>query len=318
MPTYKEFFGCRYPILAVAMNQVSNVDLAISVAQAGGFPSISLFNFCRARGIIDWDFVDRDFQRYQNIIGNCNFVLSLDTEYLKDAYPMVVAVIKKFKISHVEMICVDRHKDNVETFANINQNRNHLQDMGVKLILKAVAYPSDILKWATWDDGQRQMDAVGLKGPGGAGRVMETNMTLEEMVIKCLAEYPDLPVISVGGIGNSDDVKQLMELGVMAVGVGTLFAAAKESPVSEEAKQKMIDSSAEHLTKLNTDSLKQNSLKFGEFDQLDNDNNTMSLRAGIKDGKKGHIFAGHGISAVKEILPVSDIIQNLFKGNNYQ
>jgi hypothetical protein len=44
----------------------------------------------------------------------------------------------------------------------------------------------------------------------------------------------------------------------------------------------------------------------------------MSLRAGIKDGKKGHIFAGHGISAVKEILPVSDIIQNLFKGNNYQ
>lgn len=317
MQTFTEFFGCRYPIVAVAMNQVSDVNLAIAVTQAGGFPSISIFNYHIARGVLGWDWIRAEIQRYKDAVGNCNFILSIGTELLLDQEkPKVIQIIDDFKISHVEIIAIDLHKENPEFLAAINHWRTYLQGTGVKLILKAVDYPLDIENWLSWGDHQK-MDAIGLKGPGGAGRVMTTNMTLEEMVTRCFGDYPGIPVISVGGISNSDDVKRQLELGVMAVGVGTLFAAAKESPVSEEAKRKMISASVEQLSQLKTESpLNQNALKFGEWSGFDNTNHTLSLRAGIKDGEKGHIFAGKSIDAIKEILPAKDIIKNLFDEGN--
>lgn len=318
MQTHQEFFNCRYPILAVAMNQVSNVDLALAVAQAGGFPSISLFNYYKFKGVIDWDLVNSEFQRFKSTQGNCNFVLSIDTTFLISDQPRAVDLIRNFNISHVELIAVEEHRKDPMLLARIEHWLSTIQDLGTKIILKTVSLPDDPDRWAHWNNGTRTVDAFGLKGPAAAGRVADTDQTLEQLVAWCQQHYPDIPVIAVGGVGTSDDVRRVMNFpGVMAIGVGTLFAAAKESPVSEETKLKMISATAQDLTKMNTDHLKQNSLKLGEFNQPDNDNNTMSLRAGIKTGQQGHIFAGQGISAVKEILPVNIIVQQLFKDFEY-
>lgn len=317
MQTHQEFFGCRYPILAVAMNQVSDVDLAIAVTQAGGFASISLFNYYKFKGVIDWEKVNVEFQRYQDTIGNCRFVLSIDTTFLIDDQPRVVDLVRKFNISHIELIAVEEHRQNPTILAKIHQWLSALQDMGTRIILKTVVLPEDPERWAQWDNGSRSVDAFGLKGPAAAGRVMETDQTLEQLIAWCQQHYPSIPVIAVGGVGNNVDAVRIMNLGVMAIGVGTLFAAAEESPVARETKLKMISATAQDLTKLNTDHLKQNSLKLGEFNQQDNDNNTMSLRAGIKSGTQGHIFAGHGINSVTEILPVNTIVQQLFKDFEY-
>ena len=49
-----------HPILAVAMNRVSDVPLAVAVHRAGAFPSISSFNFYRAKGQGDFEPAIRD------------------------------------------------------------------------------------------------------------------------------------------------------------------------------------------------------------------------------------------------------------------
>jgi len=312
MQNYRNFFGCRYPIVAVAMNQVSNVDLAIAVTRAGGFASISVFNYYVAKGVIGWDLVQSELQRYQDAIGNCNFIFSFDTGFIQGPRSQIVELISKFKISHVEIIGVDIDQQDSATLANIHHWLSYLQDNGTKIILKTVDYPHDARAWAFWDNGQRCVDAIGLKGPAAAGRVMETDLTLEQLVQQAVNDFPTIPVISVGGIGTKEDVQRLMDLGVMAVGAGTIFAVSKESPVSQEAKLKMISANSSQLSKLNTDNLKQNALKFSEFNQPDNTNNTLSLRAGIKTGTQGHIFAGRAINDITEILPVNIIIESLF------
>ncbi len=300
------------------MNQVSNIDLAIAVAKGGGFPSISIFNYYIGRNIVAWDRLHIDIQRYVSAVGNANFVLSFDTWHIiSDHKPRFVDLLEKFKISHVELIGVDEHRRDSITRANLDRWLSHIQDLGTKIIVKAVIYTEDIDRWAFWDNGQRQVDALGFKGPGGAGRVMETSMTLDEMIKDCQHNYPTLPIIAVGGIADHNDVKRLMSLGILGVGVGTLFAAALESPVAVETKNKMIAANNEQLTKMQTDFLKQSALKFGDYQLPDNDNNTHSLRAGIKGSSQGHIFAGQGISGIKEILPAAEIIKRLFVDFDY-
>ncbi len=317
MQTHQEFFGCRYPIVAVAMNQVSDVNLAIAVAQAGGFPSISVFNYYITRGTIGWDLMRSEISRFQTSIGNCNFILSLDTAFIQSNNPQIIDLIREFKISHVEVIGVEEHRRDPSMLAKINHWLTYLQSQGVKLILKTVVLPDDLEHWSHWDSGRSRVDAFAIKGPKGAGRVMETDLSLEQMILWTQEHYPDIPIIAVGGAGNAQDVKQLLDLGVTAIGAGTLFAAAAESPISKETKLKMIGAGNSELTKLNTDYLKQNALKLGEFNSPDTENNTMSLRAGIKTGNKGHVFAGHGINSITEILPVNTIVERLFEQTNY-
>jgi NAD(P)H-dependent flavin oxidoreductase YrpB (nitropropane dioxygenase family) len=316
MQTHQEFFGCRYPIVAVAMNQVSDINLAIAVAQAGGFPSVSLFNYFVAKGVMGWDLARSEFQRFQDAVGNCNFILSLDTTFIQSNAPKVIDLIREFKISHLEIITVEEHRRDPVVLAKINHWMTYLQSQDVKLILKVVSLFDDIENWCFWDSGLSHVDAFSIKGPKSAGRVMDTDLSLEQMIVWAQEHYPNIPIIAVGGVGNAHDVKQLLDLGVTAIGAGTLFAASQESPVSEVTKLKMIGAGNADLTKLNTDNLKQNALRLGKFDRPDTENNTMSLRAGIKTGNQGHVFAGHGINSITEILPVNIIIERLFGQTN--
>ena len=42
--TVQNLLGSKYPIIAMAMNKVSDVNLAIAVRKAGAIPSLSVFN----------------------------------------------------------------------------------------------------------------------------------------------------------------------------------------------------------------------------------------------------------------------------------
>ena len=313
MTTHKEFFGCRYPIVAVAMNQVSDIDLAIAVAQAGGFPSISIFNY-ELKGTYNWKQIDTDLQRYKSVMNNCNLIFSIENNLLLNtiSHKAIVDLVKKHRISHIQLI------PNIIRY-DCKQEIKHcysiLQDLGTKLIIKSISFP-DHCDWFSWADGRRTVDAVELKGPEGAGRVTNKNITLEQLIIECQTKFPNIPIIASGGIGTNDDVKRLLNLGVMAVGAGTIFAASTESPVSVKAKQKLIDATAQSLSKIDTffDHDNQNALKFGNFDQPDSFNNTKSLKSGVQNGENGHIFAGHAINCIDEILPVDTIIQRLIQG----
>lgn len=293
---YKDFFNCRYPIVAAPMNQVSDLKLAIACYNSGIFPSLSLYNQV-TNGKIDLEKLTRIIKDFQNSTGSAEILLSLDIE---DCFKLdVQELILNNKITHLEII--GDHdivgSSNWPAFSALMKIFKHNK---IKTILKAV-YSNNV---------DKSLDAVMLKGGLGAGRGLE-HVDIDFELLKIKEKYPTVPIIISGGISKPHEIKKYMNLGCMAVAIGTLLAASEESCVSNETKERMIQSSYNDVTRIK--GVRQNALIFGKIEG-DDYNNTNSLARGIQSPTDGHIFAGKSINSINEILPVKDIIENLTKG----
>lgn len=62
----------------------------------------------------------------------------------------------------------------------------------------------------------------------------------EEFVPSLCKAFPELPIISAGGVGDALGVRKMIHLGACGVSVGTPFIATLESPVSEDYKMACV------------------------------------------------------------------------------
>lgn len=300
-------FNSKYPIIAMAMNRVSDLKLAIATSKAGAVPSISAFNYYTGPGKLSYDWLRKNIKQFYKECPNADLIISIDTQFLIDEESTMCDLLIEEKVSHVELIQVDELYRSNEAVVTSHQSR--MQDSGIKLILKVVSVPTDISRYARWA-GNRQVDALGIKSPHGAGRAGDAK-GIEFCINYAREYYSGIDIIAVGGVGTKEDIKSMTELGADYVGIGTLFAATEESPLSNEAKNQLVNKNAETLGKLQTESAKQNALIFSEYKGKDNDNNTFSLHAGITTGTTGHVFAGKGISHITSIVTVNTLVQSL-------
>jgi NAD(P)H-dependent flavin oxidoreductase YrpB (nitropropane dioxygenase family) len=121
---------------------------------------------------------------------------------------------------------------------------------------------------------------------------------------------PDIPqpVILSGGVYDKNDIDYYLSLGAIAVEVGTVFAASKESCLSDATKQSIIDKGLKDLRRFKSD----NRLGLNIQDYNDSGfNHYGSLLKGIKDPTKGHIYAGEAVERITEILSVAEIMKRL-------
>ena len=293
---YKDFFNCRHPIVAAPMNQVSDLNLAIACYNAGIFPSLSLYNQV-TNGKVDLDKSTRIIKDFQNSTGSAGILLSLAIE---DFFKLnVQEFIINNKISHLEII---------GDYDIVGSSKWH--ELSALMTIFKQNNTTTILKALDSNNIDNSLDAVMLKGALGAGRGL-THLDIDFELLKIKEKYPTVPVIISGGIGKPHEVKKYMNLGCMAVSIGTLLAASEESCVSKETKERMIQSSYDDVIRIK--GIRQNALMFGKVEN-DDYNNTNSLAKGIRNPTEGHIFAGKSINSVNEILPVKDIIENLTKG----
>jgi NAD(P)H-dependent flavin oxidoreductase YrpB (nitropropane dioxygenase family) len=281
-PQSNMLFDSRYPIVAVAMNKVSDLNLAIATHNAGAVPSISAFNYSNINEL------KSDIQTFNAKCPNAELIIST-----KMQDPSVYDVLIQEKVSHVEIVLSSNNK----IFPPNNLNK--LRDAGIKIMLKG-----DNPEYA------RLVDGLVIKGSNGAGRVGDTR-GLKFAINQAKELYPGIEIIGVGGIGNKNDVDNTLALGADYVGIGTLFAATKESCLSTEAKNKLVDNNSENLSQLRTTRGPQNALVFSKYRGHDNNNNSLSLEAGIRTGTQGHVFAGKGIDSITEIVSVDTLIKSL-------
>lgn len=314
MTTYKEFFGSKYPILAAPMNQVSELGLALAVSKAGGIPSITAFNYYWGGGPqIHPPLLENllaDIITFRKETSNACLLLSIGINDLfnKDTVDKILST----GIKHFEVVS-DLSTDTKESWDQTFEVIDYLKSNDCKVLLKT-AGPNILYKD---DDGHiydmpscGNIDGFIIKGPAAAGRVSKVNMPLFEIVKLLRIKYPGKLIIPAGGIGNSSQVKFFMDQGILAIGIGTLFAASTESIVSDATKLKMVEATMDDIQHLKGST--QNALIFKQYIKDDN-NHTYSLRDGIRDPSKGHIFAGKSIVNVTSIRPVDEIIQDLVK-----
>jgi NAD(P)H-dependent flavin oxidoreductase YrpB (nitropropane dioxygenase family) len=301
MTTFTDTFNCSYPIASMAMNKVSDLNLAVAVRKAGALPSLSVFNYFISQKEISAKLLQDDLNSYKEQTGDCSILISTGVDQLLDNSLFEVILNSKVKAIELILDTLNENKKTEERFVERNKRIAMLRRNGTLVFVKAIQF-DDII------DG---IDGIALKGPDGAGRGNTQGTTLSELFDYARSNFPNLKVIVAGGIGTSAQVKEYMDRGAFGVGIGTLFAACQESKISHETKLKMVEASASDIKKL-TNGAKQNALIFKELEQ-DMYNNTRGLMTGIGNPNLGHVFAGTSIEHVTDVKPAEQVVQELAK-----
>lgn len=277
------------------MNQVSDLKLAAAVSVAGAYPSLSLYNYEIHDSILDLESFSNDLKNFKLITGSNELMISMGAKNFLDTN--VLDIVTEHQISVIELI----EDVNSKTIDEINRIKKNFSN--IKLFVK-------ILGKQPLPD----VDGIILKGPEGGGRSNPNRMSLINMFIEAQKLKPDLMIIPSGGIGKVSDINQFIKLGAKMVGIGTLFAATSESPISTKTKLKIIESSSKDLKRFST--LNQHALIFKEIEN-DDENRTMSLKSGIRSAVEGHVYLGSSIDNIDRIKTVEELILELVEGLEY-
>lgn len=285
------YFTSKYPILCVPMNQVSDVNLACSVHNAGAFPSLSCYNYYK-QGKLHLETFFNSCKDFSNRTGSTDILLSISWE------DFLLEEVQNFLTENNYRYTELFHRPHDEIWPSIERIVSALEKQDFHIIFKILKIVKPIEKYS----------AIILKGPDGAGRTINSKGTLEENFNFIREKYPDKIIIPSGGIGTSEQVKQYLDAGADAIGIGTLFAASEDSCVAPMTKQKMINSDTNDLSKFGP--LITQGIVF-RLDSVDDSNMTRSLSKGVHRGNSGAMFAGNSINEITKILPVKDIIDKL-------
>lgn len=273
-----------------SMNQVSDLNLALAGHHAGIFPSLSLFNYWKDNEF-KFDDLERDLDTFTRITSTTNLLISLIPNHLFSQKILEMLVEKNFL--NIEIV------DGLDfsSIPKVQKIRKDLKHRGMCVFLKAIS-PKLIM----------ETDVLILKGNEGAGKFLDNKYTLKELFEFASNAFPSLPIIPSGGIKNSDDVKYYINRNAYAVAIGSLFAFSKDSKISDETKNKVMNLSSAHLS--NIKNRNQNGIVFEEIEN-DNENNTVSLKLGIETSAKGHIFVGKSIDSIVSIKTVKELVDDL-------
>lgn len=290
---HRNLFKSQYPIVSALMNQVSEETLAVAISKAGGFPSICGYCYTSAADIIKaLDFFVKETSKSDLILG-------IDEKLLLDKH--LVSKIKELKITHIFRYYNEDPLISIETKKNWRK------------ITEKVLSDLPCLKVSIKEDFKKIVDTEQIyfiKGNDGAGR--PGSAPTQELFDYHIKETPTACLVPLGGIGTADQVAYYLTAGAIAVGCGTLFAASRESCLTDAVKQAMITAKKEDIVPFNSD-LQQNALIFKKININDDTrNNTKSLSIGINSAADiGHIFSGHAIGDIHEINTVEEIVLRL-------
>lgn len=294
-------FPSQYPIVQALMNGVSDVKLALAVADAGAFPSLFLN--------ILWEDVDQCVDRCHEQLkefrlarGNCDVLVNVNLWQAKDL--RVLKLLQEHRPSHIEVWGEARF---IGDFC-LNNVNDPVALKSLDFLRKTSKIFVRILD--PIDPSQVPMfDGFCIKGQESGG--LKGDWSVPALFDHMKSHYPTKNFIPYGGVSTADQVKAYIDAGAPAVAVGTLIAASQESPLSLAAKEKMVGAKSSDIK--TTQDTNQNALIFDLKDQSPGPgfNRTDQLMQAIETGKQGLLYVGKGIDQVTAIEPVKDIIQRL-------
>lgn len=149
-------------------------------------------------------------------------------------------------------------------------------------------------------------------------------------IVPMIADAIKIPVMAAGGIGDFRGVRAAFALGAEGVFAGSVFIPTKENPAAENVKQMIVDATAEDLLMFRTLPAYYRSLptklanKLVEMDNQGASREETSkflfdgMRIGMLEGNTddGYISVGTGITPIKEIITVKEVVDNLMQDFN--
>ena len=307
--SHRDLFDCEYPIVCLPMNRTSDLKLAIAVAKNGCLPSLVMSSYSHGWGkTFFYERFCSDLVKFVKELGHCRIMLSMTDFFLINHTDKLLKIAEMFGVKHIELTPYyggGQEHDNFSIEAYI-ESIMKLRAKGVKFIIKCLFVPvEDIAKSLI---KHNIVDAIIVKSNRGAGKAHWGHITLAKLVAKAKFLYPNIHIIACGGIANSNDIQECLDVGATAVGLGTVFAMSKECRISEKSKALVLAS--KKIVPIETVGLPQNGIVFEKHEGWDNDNNSLALEKGV-EGTGGHLMIGHAIHQINEILSIEEIVKKL-------
>lgn len=280
------FFNAKYPIICTPMNKVSDAKLALAAQAAGIIPSlVASFTALSETAV--------ELEKFNNGAGNfTDLILALTPAQLS---PELIDVILTYNVTHLQLL---------EDIKNAAEELmlSGLKKKNIKIIVKRLSTNPRGVEYL------HLVDAIDIKGPEGASRVVNDGVPLSSRLSQLQMLYPDLPIIVTGGISTSAEIRQYLDAGAVAVGLGTVFALSEESCINYEKKLAMLEKSFANVRNIGVS--KQNAIIFTPIPDEDA-NHTRGLLIGRDSSSKGLLFAGKAIDNISSIKSVATIVKEL-------
>ena len=210
----------KYPIIMAPMFLVSNSKMIVKAVKSGITGAIPALNYRttdelrKSIQLIKYQ-VDGPFG-INLIVNKSNFLYK---EQLKVCCEEKIAFIITSLGSPEETI-IEAHKAGIKVFCDVTNSKyaKKVEELGADAVI-----------------------AVNKEAGGHAG-----NLSYKELIPELLKSV-SIPVISAGGVGSGEGMKNMLSLGAAGLSMGSLFIASTESDVSEEYKQACVDYGAKDI-----------------------------------------------------------------------
>ena len=210
---FTDLIKVDYPVIMAPMFLVSNTEMVKAALDSGITAAIPALNYRTDQQLRDA--IDEIRKHTEKPFGINLIVNKSNVRYRRQLY-----------------VCVEKKIDFIITSLG---NPKECIDLGKPSGIKIFCDVID-LKYALMVEalGADAVIAVNNEAGGHAGNTNPSTLISE------LSENLSIPVISAGGIANSEDIKQHLSYGASAVSVGTVFIATQEAGVSDDYKQALV------------------------------------------------------------------------------
>lgn len=310
-----EILNIEKPIIQGPMSWITNAELVAAVSNAGGLgilgPNAGQVEMTRSPEITA-ERMRTEIKKVKSLTTNpfgVSLIVDIDLTY---TWPILEAVIdEKVPVVHVGGVY------NKRIF-------NLLKEKNIKIVYRPLTPTIEDAKAAE----EFGVDIYVATGFDEGGTVPERVIGTFS-IVPMIADAVNIPVMAAGGIGDVRGVRAAFALGAEGVFAGSVFIPTKESPAAENVKQMIVDATAEDLLMFRTLPAYYRSLptklanEIVEMDQQGASREetakmmagTSGMRIGMLEGNitDGYISVGTGISPIKEIKSVKEVVDSLMK-----
>jgi enoyl-[acyl-carrier protein] reductase II len=298
-----KLFGIDYPIIQAGMVWTSGWKLASAVSNSGGLGLIGA-------GSMFPDLLREHIQKCKKAT-NKTFGVNV---------PLLYPDLDK----HIQIIIEEGVKIVFTSAGNPKTWTSHLKEKGITVV-HVVSSTRFALK--AQETGCDAVVAEGFEAGGHNGREETTTMVLVPAVTQAVS----IPVIAAGGIATGRQMLAAMVLGAEGVQIGSRFVASNEASAHENFKNAVIKA-AEGDTHLSMKALTPVRLLKNSFfeqvaaaekrgasqEELKELLSKGRARKGMLEGnlEEGELEIGQVSSLLKEVLPVPEIVKNIWEEFN--
>ena len=217
---FTQMLGIDYPIVCAPMFLISNEDMMVAAAEAGGIGCFPALNY---RPIENYAQALKNIRsRTKKPLGVNIIVNKSNTRQKEDLKLALDHGVEMFitSLGNPKEVIEEAHKNGAKVFCDVTniEHGKKVQDLGADGVI-----------------------AVGAGAGGHAGPISPL------VLLPWLKSELKIPILAAGGVSRGSQVLACLALGADGVSVGTRFIASRESPASEDYKQAIVQSSPEDI-----------------------------------------------------------------------